>query len=302
MIASRPVADVRLLIKAAKGEPEADPFVDVLFRRAGPRRGARVVSFMQAWGVVAEELERTPTIEEYAARFGVEVATAYRDQALFRDTFHEETPARILALLWDGAQDGRLRHLLSAPVLSALEAPEDASPVLARFAASVIDGLPSGAASHADGAIPSLAGSRGDRRTEVARAYGLADLAVFTWFAAVLRRFGEEGRLDGLRSLERIRTFDTGPAAYASGTLVGYGADLDGEAARACAGATQAAEAVAGLRVRTRGDDDMLLANAARAAAETLLAAFADGAIDDVVTATRESVEALLPTRAGATV
>ncbi|MCP9486926.1 MAG: hypothetical protein MSC30_13810 [Gaiellaceae bacterium MAG52_C11] len=252
------------------------------------------MSYIQAWGVVADELEHTPTAEEYAIRFQLRVATAYRDQALFRAAFGEETPARILDVLWDAARGSRLRHILSAPVVLALDAPDDASLVLGWFVATVLDRLPPGAAAHVDRAVAPLAGTCGDRRTEVERAYRLADRAVFDWFEATLRHAGEEGRQKGLHSLERLRPFAAEAAAYAAAILDEYAGGLDREAVRAAGSAKQSAAAVASLGLRVRRDDEQHLVVAAQSAADTLVGAFAAGALSDVVTPSREVVLTLL--------
>src|SRR5437867_2731057 len=66
--------------------------------------------------------------------------------------------------------------------------PQDVSVVLGWFVASLLDHLPAGAANAADRALPPLAASARPRREEVARAYRLADCAVFAWVAALLDR------------------------------------------------------------------------------------------------------------------
>jgi len=215
-----------------------------------------------------------------------------RHAHLFRATFGEETPGRILDVLWEAARGARLRHILSAPVVLALDAPDDASPVVAWFVASVLDRLPPGAAAHVERVVPPLAGTCGDRRTEVERAYRLADRAVFDWFAATLRHAGEEGRQQGLHSLDRLRPFVAEAAAYAAAILDEYADELNGEAARAAGSAKQSAAAVARLGLRVRGDDEQQLVVAAQSAAGTLVAAFAAGALTDVVAPSRAAASA----------
>jgi hypothetical protein len=287
--------DVRLRVRRPEPDEHVRPFVDLLFERVGPRRGARLMSYIQAWGVAADELDRAPTAEEYAARFQLPIATAYRDQALFRTTFREETPARLLDALWEAARGARMRHIMSAPVVLALDGPADASPAIAWFVATVIDRLPPGAAGHVDRVVPPLAGSAADRRTEVARAYRLAERAVFSWSGAALVRAGEEGRAMGLASLERFGPFDVGAATYAAGMLREYvDGGLDEQAAETCLAAADAAEATAELRVRARAGDADEFARVGRAAATALTAAFAAAAIGDVVTPTAGTVDELL--------
>lgn len=290
------MSDVRLRLRSASAaEPDARPFVDVVFERVGARRGARLLAFIQAWGVVADELGRAPTADEYAARFKLPPATAYRDQALFRDTFRDETPEQILRVIWNAMRGRRPRHVLSASVVLDLEAPPGASPVAAWFVAALLDRLPAGAAAHVDRAVPPLADSTGDRRTEIVRASRLADRAVFTWANAALARAGEDTRRLGLASLERFTPFDTDAAAVAAVTLRGYlDEDLDEHAAPSCLAAAEAAEAAADLRVRARGHDGDRLAAVGCAAATALRTAFAAAAVTDVVTPAVETVEELL--------
>jgi hypothetical protein len=71
--------------------------LEVAVRRVGARRGARVLAFMIAWDVVRRELGREPTIEEYGEWWRISRRTAFREQALFRQVFPEESsPARLM--------------------------------------------------------------------------------------------------------------------------------------------------------------------------------------------------------------
>lgn len=139
-----------------------------------------------------------------------------------------------------------------------------------------------------------MGGTSGDRRTEVERAYGLADRAVFDWFEATLRHAGEEGRHKGLQSLERLRPFVAEAAAYAAAILDEYAGELDRDALRAAGSAKKSAAAVASLGLRARRDDEQHLIVAAQSAADTLVRAFSTGALSDVVTPSREIVLTLL--------
>jgi len=140
-----------------------------------------------------------------------------------------------------------------------------------------------------------LAGSAGDRRTEVVRAYRLASRAVFTWAAAALAHAGEEGRARGLASLERFAPFDSDAAMVAAVTLRAYPTEgLDGQARLTCLAAAEAAESAAEIRVRGRGGDAVRSAAVGRAAAITLCTAFAAAAITNIVTPASEAVEELI--------
>ena len=289
------MTDVRLRLRAADAnEPGAVPFVDFVFARVGARRGARLLAFIQAWAVVADELARTPTAEEYAARFKLPVATAYRDQALFREAFRDETPEDVLVVIWDAIQGRSPRHVLSAPVIRDLDAPDDASLAVAWFVATLVDRLPAGASDHVDRAVPPLVGSAASRRTEVARAYRLAELAVFSWAAAALAQSGEDAHAAGLASLERFRPFDAGAASYAAAILREYLDRLAEEARPSTVAAASAAEAAAELGTRMRPGDARHYADVGRSAATALQRAFATAAVLDVVTPTRETVAELV--------
>ena len=71
-----------------------------IVRRVGLRKGRQVGSFMAAWALVEAKLGHEPTLEEYAAWWKESRATAFREQALFRECFPEETtPSRLNALV-----------------------------------------------------------------------------------------------------------------------------------------------------------------------------------------------------------
>lgn len=237
---------------------------------------------MQGWGVVADELGREPTVEEYAQRFQVPIATAFRDQATFREAFPEEaTPDRLLGQLWDELARAGRRHLLSQPIRVAVEGGEGASPVLAWFAATLLARLPAGAARAVDRVVPALAASAGPGRLETRRAYVLADRAVFDWAAAILTA-AEPHLADALHRLERFNNADPQPAAYAAELVRDYAALVGGKAAPGIEEAALAAGAAA--RIKGGGPvDEAALAAVGRHAATALLAAFATAAARDVV-------------------
>ena len=116
MILTKPELPFRL---AAEAESNAAKFYDYLRDRAGDRRLAERISvFMHQWDVLSDELERPPAPQEYAARWGVAPATAYRQYAEFNDVFpNQDSPERALRLLWDGLSASRTRHLFSVRVV-----------------------------------------------------------------------------------------------------------------------------------------------------------------------------------------
>jgi len=93
---------------------EGTPFIDYVHARVGRRPAQRVLAFIQEWDVLADELGREPTLEEYQRRWQMSRATAYNDQRLFQQAFSgERTPRRILDALWD------LRREEFGPLLAA---------------------------------------------------------------------------------------------------------------------------------------------------------------------------------------
>jgi len=89
----------------ARGENEkGEALLVVAGRRVGLRKAMKVLTYMTAWEHVREDLGRAPTAEEYAKWWRESNATAYREQALFRQAFPDEsTPARLLDLATEQA-------------------------------------------------------------------------------------------------------------------------------------------------------------------------------------------------------
>jgi hypothetical protein len=100
---------------ALKIDENGETIADVIAERVGQRPGMRLVGFLQSWDLLRDELGRGPTIEEYATRFGLTPATAYRDRKLFDEAFPHQTPDDVLDLLW-GWHDARGGPLFGARV------------------------------------------------------------------------------------------------------------------------------------------------------------------------------------------
>lgn len=64
-------------------------FLAVTIQRAGVRKASRVGSFVLAWTTVHADLGHRPSVEEYAEWWKVSPATAYREQAEFREVWPE---------------------------------------------------------------------------------------------------------------------------------------------------------------------------------------------------------------------
>lgn len=69
-------------------------------------RAAKVAAFVVAWSVVTHDLDREPTVEEYAEFWGMSRRQAFYEQARFREVFPQlETPAPMVELLDAAGQD-----------------------------------------------------------------------------------------------------------------------------------------------------------------------------------------------------
>lgn len=76
-----------------------DTLLGYILKTVGFRKGRKIGLFIAAWAVVEEDLEHEPTIEEYAAWWKQSAATAYREQALFRECFpNEASPSALINL------------------------------------------------------------------------------------------------------------------------------------------------------------------------------------------------------------
>jgi len=65
-------------------------FLSATMQRTGSRRETgKMLAFCLCWVALHAELERRPSVEEYAEHWGISVATAYREQASFRQAWPE---------------------------------------------------------------------------------------------------------------------------------------------------------------------------------------------------------------------
>lgn len=103
-------------IRLATDHETGIEFGDLLNERLGRSAAMRVIAFVLAWDRLRDELERDPTPEELARRYGWDRSTAYRDRELFREATGEETPERITGLLWASVRAGGLGALLATRV------------------------------------------------------------------------------------------------------------------------------------------------------------------------------------------
>ncbi len=67
--------------------PRQQSLAEVALRRAGFIEGRRGLLYLAAWGVVADELQRPFTIEEYSVWWKQSSKTSYRERAAFVKCF-----------------------------------------------------------------------------------------------------------------------------------------------------------------------------------------------------------------------
>lgn len=65
----------------------AKTLMEVAVAQHGLRKGASVVGFILAWAIASDAMEQPLTLDDYATWWKDSMATAYRDQARFRETF-----------------------------------------------------------------------------------------------------------------------------------------------------------------------------------------------------------------------
>lgn len=89
-------------------DPANATILEVAYAHSGSMlKAARVVAFIEAWGITTRELGHEPTIIEHAEWWGESRPTVYRHLAEFREVFNAPTPTAVLAIA--GSNTGR-RH------------------------------------------------------------------------------------------------------------------------------------------------------------------------------------------------
>ena len=82
--------------------PESEmTLIELAYRKTGSMiKAAKVIAFLHSWQTTTDELGRPPTMEEYAASWGISEATAYRHKAEFREVFDKvDSPTEVLEFL-----------------------------------------------------------------------------------------------------------------------------------------------------------------------------------------------------------
>jgi hypothetical protein len=96
------------------------PFDVLVMNKAGADRdlGREVVAYIQEWGWLVDQLGRSPSFEEYAERWKVDLPTVRVRNGRFARLFPtEETPERVWNLLWSGARGESFMRLMGVPVV-----------------------------------------------------------------------------------------------------------------------------------------------------------------------------------------
>jgi len=88
-------------VKRKKLDPHNATILEVAYAKTGSMlKAARVVAFVFAWGQARKDLGSSMSVEDFAEYWGESVATAYRQQALFREVFDLcRTPDPVLDML-----------------------------------------------------------------------------------------------------------------------------------------------------------------------------------------------------------
>lgn len=107
-------------IRLPRPGEQGTEFIDLLDQRVADRRTRQMlVAFIQEWDHLRDELEREPTVVDYAQRWRTPESTVFRWLAEFRRVFDTEGhPGEVSQVLWDAMpRTGELRPLLSARVI-----------------------------------------------------------------------------------------------------------------------------------------------------------------------------------------
>jgi hypothetical protein len=98
-------------------------FYEYLQDRARDRRQfERMGAYLHEWDFLSDSLGRAPSAIDYSQKWQVSLATAYRLAAEFRELFPtEETPERLLRLLWDGVRGSSIRAVFGVKVVQEFE-------------------------------------------------------------------------------------------------------------------------------------------------------------------------------------
>lgn len=197
------------------------PFDELVLSKLGESADAReVLAYIQEWDRLSDELGRTPSISDYAARWRVDVPTAQRRNAIFQAAFPtEETPDRLLRLLWSGMPfTGGFVRLLGRPVVETDVLPTVTNHFVNSLAFALRDDPALGSAVYRASATFEARDSCPSR--ELRRFFALCDRAFRMWSAQALIGAGATASLQGLLSIGAI--YDERSAGYAEQMLGEY--------------------------------------------------------------------------------
>ncbi len=197
----------------------------VLERAAGDRSQAReVLAFIQEWGALIDgRVEGAATLEAYAERWEVDLATAKQRNDQFRSFFPgESSPSRVWELLWQARSNESLPRLLGKEIVEREALPS----VLSHFVNHLADRMrdtPGLAKQVLAAALTFDEASAPPAGQEQRRFFALCERAR-QWSALALASSDQPQRASGALSLEPI--FDESSAAYAQGMMGEYRREL----------------------------------------------------------------------------
>jgi hypothetical protein len=208
-------------LRLAHGDEVGTPFDEFVLSKLDDVPAFReVLAYVQEWDRLTDELGRSPSSSEYAERWRVDIETTRGREMRFRSVFPtEESPARIVRLLWSGVpSEGDFVRLLGQRVVEM-----DALPtVIGRFVDSLAFELRAdpqlGRAVYRSAATFEARDTTPSR--ELRRFFALCDRAFRMWAAQALSAAGATAELQGLLSIGSV--YDESTAAYAEQIIGQY--------------------------------------------------------------------------------
>jgi len=196
------------------------PFDELVRDKATDRAvGRSVLAYLQEWGSLADHLKRSPSLQEYAERWQVNLETARRRNEEFASLFpSEETPERIWNLLWETQEPGDSPvRLIGKPVIESSLPPT----VINHFVNCIVDELRNDPELGREvlKEIATFEEREQDYGREARRFFALCERTRL-WSAQALVSAGESSLASSLLSIESVMDDDT--ASYTEKILGQY--------------------------------------------------------------------------------
>jgi len=192
---------------------EGKPFDEVVLVKAeGNRALARdVLAYIQEWGEMVDREDADPSLEAYAERWRVDLATAQVRNELFQSLFPNElTPRRIWRLLWDADSARSVARLVGKKVMES-ELPPTVVNHFFNCLADALRGTPALGAAVMRGTAAFEERDELPPARELRRFFALCEQARL-WSAQALVAADESALAAGVLSLEPV--FEQSVAAY----------------------------------------------------------------------------------------